>query len=392
MIKSLAKQLKLNVIYHYLRKNVPLLLFYLSDLFRAKWGGRTTLRFRGKVAVYDVFICRHNTSVGLVGYYGRLRPSDRLTCTFSSGETIEAEWIDDAPHEYEGQQVLICLFRIPESDKAEPALSITIRAGEHVLLANRQLVPEASDSAHYFSVVTLMKDEGPYLREWIEYYRILGADHFYIYDNRSLTRSSIRALLKPYVEKGIVTLLDWDYPYTVNEKNSYRFCQRGQMHHCLYKYGDVNKWLLFIDVDEYIYPVDSDTTSLLPLLRENEEKPEVAALQFKMIWFGNSGHDERARGLVIENYKYRAPAVVHSGREKCCVKPDKVKLLFVHAVKQCIEGTEVQIVAPERYRINHYYMMSASRKRRRDNKHNEVEDSGMSKFIPELTEQLEQNQ
>ena len=47
------------------------------------------------------------------------------------------------------------------------------------------------------SVVAIMKNEGPYLREWIEYHKLVGVEKFYLYNNGS-TDDTVE-ILSPYV-------------------------------------------------------------------------------------------------------------------------------------------------------------------------------------------------
>jgi hypothetical protein len=64
-------------------------------------------------------------------------------------------------------------------------------------------------SKHYLSVCAIFRDEGPYLREWIEFHRLQGVEHFYLYDN--LSTDDGPEILAPYVETGIVTLRGWGH-------------------------------------------------------------------------------------------------------------------------------------------------------------------------------------
>lgn len=55
---------------------------------------------------------------------------------------------------------------------------------------------------HELAVVSISKNEGPYIVEWIEFHRMVGVSKFYFYDNES--QDDTEQILKPYVEKGIV--------------------------------------------------------------------------------------------------------------------------------------------------------------------------------------------
>jgi hypothetical protein len=71
------------------------------------------------------------------------------------------------------------------------------------------------------------------LIEWIEYHRLLGVDHLYIYDTHPLSldinsssvpfTSPLQHLLSPYVSEGLVTLVRWPYQNCVNGMASGRW-------------------------------------------------------------------------------------------------------------------------------------------------------------------------
>jgi hypothetical protein len=114
-------------------------------------------------------------------------------------------------------------------------------------------------SKHYLSACAIFRDEGPYLREWIEFHRLQGVEHFYLYDN--LSTDDGPEILAPYVETGIVTLRGWGH-------------QPGQ----LLAYFDAvvrlrtsnaTRWCAFLDIDEFLYsPTGQRVADLLPAYAE----------------------------------------------------------------------------------------------------------------------------
>ena len=38
---------------------------------------------------------------------------------------------------------------------------------------------------YYSSICAIFKDEARFLREWLEYHRLIGIEHFYLYNNFS---------------------------------------------------------------------------------------------------------------------------------------------------------------------------------------------------------------
>jgi len=92
------------------------------------------------------------------------------------------------------------------------------------------------------AVVAILKNEGPYLKEWLDYHLLAGVDHFYLYDNESPDNQA--EVAKPYIEAGLV-----DY-----------FPAPGKMmQHVVYNDAVKNfkffcRYMTFIDGDEFIYP------------------------------------------------------------------------------------------------------------------------------------------
>ena len=62
--------------------------------------------------------------------------------------------------------------------------------------------PPRREPPHYLAVCAIYRDEGSYMREWIEFHRLVGVERFFLYDNRST--DDHREVLAPYVESGIV--------------------------------------------------------------------------------------------------------------------------------------------------------------------------------------------
>lgn len=141
----------------------------------------------------------------------------------------------------------------------------------------------------YLSICAIYRDEAPYLLEWIEFHRLVGVEHFYLYDNEST--DAHRELLAPYIDSGAVTLTEWHvFP--------------GQMaayEHCLEHHRDDSRWVAFLDLDEFLFsPVG---LTLPEVLAEYEAWPGVGVT--RMV-YGSSGHETKPPGLVIESYVQRA--------------------------------------------------------------------------------------
>lgn len=138
-----------------------------------------------------------------------------------------------------------------------------------ILAINR---PTKTNKKYYLSICGIFKDEAHNMREWIEYHQIVGVEHFYLYNNFST--DNYNEVLKSYIEKGIVTLIEW--PVTQGQMKAYK--------NCFDTFGKDSQWITCIDFDEFICPYKELTIS--DWLRKYESYPSVA-IYWKM--FGTSG-------------------------------------------------------------------------------------------------------
>jgi Glycosyltransferase family 92 len=205
----------------------------------------------------------------------------------------------------------------------------------------------------YLSVCAIYRDEGPYLREWIEFHRLVGVERFFLYDN--LSEDDHLDVLAPYLEDGTVTIQRW--PVFDPQVPAYNDCLRWQRH--------ATRWIAFIDVDEFLF---SPTGRPLPeVLADYEAWPGVA-----VAWagFGTGGHRTRPPGLVIENYLRRVEHEDRVMNMKSVVDPVRViRFLSAHhcaypylsAVDENHVPVERHTLIPPsfaRLRLNHYHFKS----------------------------------
>ena len=92
------------------------------------------------------------------------------------------------------------------------------------------------------AVVAILWNEGRYLKEWLDYHLAAGVDHFYLYDHEST--DNYNEIIKPYVEKGIVTSV-----YYPGKK-----MQCAAYDDAVSKYKFFCRYMAFIDGDEFIFP------------------------------------------------------------------------------------------------------------------------------------------
>jgi hypothetical protein len=60
-------------------------------------------------------------------------------------------------------------------------------------------------------IAAVFNDEAPYLKEWIDYHRLIGVKHFYLYNHSST--DDYQNVLKPYIDEELVDLIELNPEY-----------------------------------------------------------------------------------------------------------------------------------------------------------------------------------
>lgn len=127
-----------------------------------------------------------------------------------------------------------------------------------------------ADKTHYLVVTAIFKDESRFLREWIEFYKVLGVEHFYLYNN--LSDDDYLSVLTPYVKRGEIDLIEW--PFKAENIQEWNQIQCSAYKDALSRYGDETVWMAFLDTDEFLFPLQED--SLNTFLKEFEPYGSVS--------------------------------------------------------------------------------------------------------------------
>lgn len=265
-----------------------------------------------------------------------------------------------------------------------------------------------------FSICAIFRDEAPYLKEWIEFHRMMGAEHFYLFNNNS--SDQYLEVLQPYIDHSVVEIIDWPSPLEVDwtpyQEKAYALCLDGARH--------VTKWLAFLDLDEFLLPLRE--ASVIDFLHLHENAGVVQAY-----WraFGTSYVAKiPADKLLTESLVRTHPSLVKG--EMCygkpIIQPHYVSYINIHNGYSDSHETyyahpgyaedwnreKVHSTEPE-LRINHYwtrdqnFLLSVKRERRERyerrpwsdkkiqallNAYNEEEDHEIFRWLPELRKRI----
>jgi hypothetical protein len=125
------------------------------------------------------------------------------------------------------------------------------------------------------SVCAIFKNEAPYLKEWIEYHKLIGVDHFYLYNLGSV--DGYRKVLSPYIRAKQVTLIQWNdlmRPSLFNELLWVLSTQIPAYENAVkWKAVHETEWLVFLDVDEFLVPVGAE--KMTDILKKYQDSPGI---------------------------------------------------------------------------------------------------------------------
>jgi hypothetical protein len=138
----------------------------------------------------------------------------------------------------------------------------------------------------FLAIVAILRAEDPFLDEWLAYHRLLGADHFILYDDDP--RQNLKSLLRRH--ESYIKIFDWADGYQLTEgRNRQTRAYEHALRHTQCQ------WVAFIDADEFV------------VLRRHETLPDFLA-DFRdanavaLTWhvFGHSGYFSNPKGLITE--------------------------------------------------------------------------------------------
>lgn len=276
------------------------------------------------------------------------------------------------------------------------------------------------------ALVAIVRDEGPYIAEWLEFHRLVGFERFLIYDDRS-TDDTIGILMRR--DRGDVVI----HPYSEGWHAERYVCpvlctfndtpQICAYNHAVQHHAGEATWAAFIDVDEYLFHATEDDlrVALAPYA-------EQVGVFVPWLIFGRNGHKTKPAGLTIESYTRRGfpgmpPGYGNQGKQiarmdrmmywgECGAHNLRYRGGFpVDSYGTTVPGFHAPIPRLNSFRLNHYYNRSEAEaiaktvrqdrnakpgfqpdwRRMQVHDRNEVLDTDILRFLPRLQQALKES-
>eukprot|EP00850_Spirogloea_muscicola_P017070 SM000143S00735 [mRNA] locus=s143:123643:126016:- [translate_table: standard] len=198
--------------------------------------------------------------------------------------------------------------------------------------------------------------------QWLKYMQYAGVEHIFWYDTAHNWLESQERHLAPYKKSGFVTYHRFHKLIPGHVEDGYHFEQDTSEKHCINNYGATTKWLLIVDVDEYVFtPGDLQPGFLSRYVKTySQEHPDVSQLLLQCFLFlGNPR--KPVSDFLIERYqrrKGRSEGVALGGNSKmkAIIRPKDVFRIYPsepHFFKMARGKTVAQPSAA--IRLNHYW-------------------------------------
>ncbi|ERN17213.1 glycosyltransferase family 92 protein Os08g0121900 [Amborella trichopoda] len=259
---------------------------------------------RWNFVVYDTLTTKEDVMLfakGINSRQGVNFPARELACVFSGG--VRTRVLSSS------QEVFRC--QKPRRD-ISPQISgeiVTLDIGGRIIPSvaiYQPLSPQTSLPTKQFTgkpllcACTMVFNAGKFLKEWVMYHSFIGVEHFYFYDN--LSDDNTHNVLMELENQGYgITRRVWPWPKT----------QEAGFSHCAQSTMDSCEWMLFTDVDEFVFSpkwgnLQDPRNALQPLLKQTQDNSSrIGQISINCLDFGPSNQTTHPLKGLMQGYDCR---------------------------------------------------------------------------------------
>lgn len=258
--------------------------------------------------VYESFSTAEDVVVFAKGVNNRQNknrsPSD-LSCIFqSSSHTVTTIVTSSA------QEVFRCHHPEPSNFPTHPEKPITVSLQithlspiPSVAQYKPQLQKSSPSEKSLICACTMVRNVGKFLPEWVTFHSSIGVNKFFFYDNGSDDELDdvINTTVTNHPKKINITTYHWPWAKT----------QEAGFSHCAVANRDTCKWMMFLDVDEFVFmpswenSTKPSPTMLSAILPTTDGDERIGQLLIPCQDYGPSGQTQHPSSGVIYGYTCR---------------------------------------------------------------------------------------
>jgi len=212
---------------------------------------------------------------------------------------------------------------------------------------------------HYLCIITMFQNEARFLREWVEYHRLIGVAYFILFDH--LSTDAPERVLADYIQQGIVRL---------ERRNEQVAGQFGGLAINMYNRGlelarPHCRWAALLDADEFLVP---QQTMWLPKLLQRYERYGGLVVNWRMFGTGGVAEVPPHKTMIETLTRSSAKSLGHNHHIKSIVQlrhTVKVPSLHIatyergyHAVNTNhvpVTGAFDTTMPTDQLQLNHYF-------------------------------------
>ena len=174
----------------------------------------------------------------------------------------------------------------------------------------------------------IAKKENNYIREFIYYYKKLGIDKIFLFDNNDVNGEKFDNILSDYINAKYVKILNW---------RGKLYSQYAMYQNCYQKNYKKYNWLLFYDIDEYIYLKNYNNIKEFLIQKKFKKCPSIY-LNWKLhtdnnlLYYYNKSLHERFPKTFINNKYCIGKTIIRGGIKNIKIKSSH---LLDKKIKRC---------------------------------------------------------
>ena len=180
-------------------------------------------------------------------------------------------------------------------------------------------------------LIAIFKNESHILQEWLNHYIKMGVDKFMLIDNAST--DNYFHLIKPYIATGKVVLT----------KDPKKWSQEELYNKYYLKYCKYSKWVMVVDLDEFIYARRGYNTIIQYL---NTIPKQIGCIKIPWKMFGSNGHIKQPKS-VIQSFTKRE---VKDGESACKVIMRGSLIRYINIHYSIPKHTSMIVITPNNRR------------------------------------------